>query len=191
MSVFVSLHEKSLPFVMQTVDLVAQENHGISFSAMSLTRRVPTFVHGKFCLSESSAISEYINEVFDGTSLYPEEPKAKAMARQVQAWLRSDFMPIRNERSTEVIFYRPIATSLSSAAKDSVKKLFAAAERLLPIGAENLFGQWSITDVDLALMLNRLALNGDQIPERLANYAKHQWARPSVQLWVNMERPPL
>lgn len=191
MSVFVSLQEKALPFEVQIIDLGAQENRGASFSALSLTRRVPTLVHENFSLSESSAITEYVNEMFSGTPLYPTEPQAKARARQVQAWLRSDLVPIRQERSTEVVFYRPTATPLSEAAKESAEKLFSAAEALLPVGAENLFGQWSIADVDLALMLNRLALNGDPIPERLARYAKHQWARPSVQQWAKRERPPL
>ena len=85
MSVFVSLHEKGLPFEVRTVDLGTQENRKASFFAPSLTRRVPTLLHDKFFLSESSAISEYVNEVFAGTPLYPAEPQTKARARQVQA----------------------------------------------------------------------------------------------------------
>ena len=100
-------------------------------------------------------------------------------------------MPIRQERSTEVVFYNPTTSKLSGEAQASAAKLFAAAEALLPPGSENLFGQWCIADVDLALMLNRLVLNGDLVPERLAAYARHQWQRPSVQLWVNQRRPPL
>lgn len=34
-------------------------------------------------------------------------------------------------------------------------------------GALNLFGEWSIVDVDLALMLNGPILNGDTVPGRL------------------------
>jgi len=37
-------------------------------------------------------------------------------------------------------------------------------------------------------MLNRLVLNGDPVPEKLAAYARHQWQRPSVLSWVNQER---
>jgi glutathione S-transferase len=40
-------------------------------------------------------------------------------------------------------------------------------------------------------MLNRLVLNGDAVPEHLAVYAARQWQRPSVQLWVIQQRPPL
>ncbi len=191
MSAFVALHEKGLSFEIVTVDLAASENQAAAFASMSLTRRVPTLLHGDFSLSESSAITEYIDELFPGTPLYPVDPRSRARARQVQAWLRSDLMPIRQERSTEVVFYGAKKPPLSAAARESAQKLFTAAEVLLPLGSENLCGLWSIADVDLALMLNRLVMNGDSVPERLAAYAKQQWLRPTVQRWVNQRRPPL
>ncbi len=73
----------------------------------------------------------------------------------------------------------------------AVAKLVSAAQALLADGREYLLGQWSIADVDLALMLNRLILNGDEIPAVLVQYAQRQWQRPSVQAWVNLQRPPL
>jgi glutathione S-transferase len=191
MSAFVALHEKGLPFEIVTVDLATSENQAAGFASMSLTRRVPTLLHGDFSLSESSAITEYVDDLFSSTPLYPVDPRNKARARQVQAWLRSDLMPIRQERSTEVVFYGAKKPPLSSAARESAQKLFSAAESLLPLGSANLCDQWSIADVDLALMLNRLVMNGDSVPERLAAYAKQQWLRPTVQLWVNQMRPPL
>lgn len=191
MSAFVALHEKGLPFETVTVDLATNENQAADFASMSLTRRVPSLLHGDFPLSESSAITEYIDELFPSTPLYPVDPRSRARARQVQAWLRSDLMPIRQERSTEVVFYGAKKPPLSPDARESAQKLFSAAESLLPRGSENLCGQWSIADVDLALMLNRLVMNGDWVPERLAAYAKQQWLRPTVQLWVNQRRPPL
>lgn len=191
MSAFVALHEKSLACEIMTIDLAAGAHRTAHFAATSLSQRVPTLVHGGFSLSESSAISEYLNEVFPGAPLYPAEPHSRARARQVQAWLRSDLMPLRQERSTEVVFYGTTQPQLSAQARASAEKLFSAAEALLPAGSENLFGPWCIADADLALMLNRLVLNGDPVPERLAAYAKHQWQRPSVQLWVNQRRPPL
>ncbi|WP_066260810.1 glutathione transferase [Hydrogenophaga flava] len=191
MSVFVALTEKQLPFELKAVDLSANANHEASYAATSLTRRVPTLVHNGFALSESSAITEYVDTVFEGVPLYPTGTQERARARQVQAWLRSDLMPIRHERSTEVVFYGAIKPPLSFEAQATAKKLFSVAEALVPPGGENLFGQWCIADVDLALMLNRLVLNGDAVPERLTSYARRQWQRPSVQLWVNQRRPPL
>ncbi|SAI68321.1 glutathione S-transferase [Bordetella ansorpii] len=192
MSAFVALKEKALPFDLVTLDLGKQENLRPDYADTSLTRRVPTLLHGGFSLSESSAITEYLEDVFPGANpVYPADAQQKARARQVQAWLRSDLMPIREERTTVVVFYRPEKKPLSSAALAAAQKLFAAAESLLAHGQPNLFGKWSIADADLALMLNRLVLNGDTVPQRLVEYANRQWQRPSVQEWVGMKRPPL
>ena len=97
-------------------------------------------------------------------------------------------MPLRQARSTDVVFGKPSAEPLPDPARAAAEKLFAAVEGLLAPGAAHLFGAWSIADTDLALMLNRLVLNGDAVPERLATYARGQWQRPSVQRWVGLVR---
>jgi glutathione S-transferase len=191
MSVFVALHEKQLPFDMGRIDLGAGENNTPSYAATSLTQRVPTLVHQGFALSESSAIAEYLEEVFPERPVYPKNVQARARARQIQAWLRSDLLPIRAERSTEVVFYGKKEPPLSAAALEAAAKLFQAAQAWLANDPENLFGEWSIADADLALMLNRLFLHGDAVPARLVAYAKRQWQRPSLQAWINLQRPPL
>ncbi len=191
MSAFVALQEKGLAFDIKTVDLSRQENHAPGYAALSLTQRVPTLVHQDFHLAESSAIAEYLEDVFPQPPVYPEDVRHRAQARQIQAWLRSDLFSIREERSAEVVFYRKTDAPLSANARIETEKLFAAADALLPYGAHYLFGEWCIADTDLAFMLNRLVLNGDPVPDRLAAYATFQWQRPSVQAWVNMARPPL
>lgn len=191
MSVFVALKEKGIAFDMQTVDLGAAANLAPDYAARSITQRVPLLVDGEFQLSESSAITEYLDEAYPDAPLYPKALRERARARQVQAWLRSDLMPIRMERSTEVVFYGPASAPLSDAAQAAARKLFQGAEALLDPASGHLFGEWCIADVDLALMLNRLVRNGDPVPPRLADYAKRQWQRASVQEWVRRERPPL
>lgn len=191
MSAFVALHEKGLPFELVAIDLANNANLDPGYAAESLTQRVPMLVHESFALSESSAITEYLDEVFPGTSLYPKEARSRARARQVQAWLRSDLIAIRQERSTEVVFFGASAAPLSAAARTAAGKLFSACEAMLTDHSPNLFGEWCIADTDLALMLNRLVLNGDTVPGRLADYAAYQWQRQSVQRWVALNRPPL
>jgi glutathione S-transferase len=191
MSVFVALHEKKLPFDLSTVDLGAHANREASYAAKSLTQRVPTLMHGDFSLSESSAITEYLDDAFPETIVYPRDHHLRARARQVQAWLRSDLMPIRQERPTEVVFYGYRGAPLTPAANAAAQKLFSAATALLSADTADLFGTWCIADTDLALMLNRLILNGDPVPSELVDYATRQWERPSVQRWIELNRPPL
>ena len=187
MSVYVALREKGLPFTLQRVDLAQGAHLTADYAAISLNRRVPTLALDNMHLSESSAITEYLEECFpapDYERLYPHDREKRARARELQAWLRSDFMPIRQERPTEAIFAGKKYSPLSEEARHSAAKLIEGAQSLLSTGQQNLFGEWSIADTDLAIMLNRLALHGDELPENLAQYAWFQWQRASVQLWL-------
>jgi glutathione S-transferase len=178
---------KSLPFALKTIDLDSGENQQPGWKGYTVTRRVPLLEVEEFALSESSAISEYLDERFappEWERLYPHDLQKRARARQVQAWLRSDLMPIREERSTDVVFAGQKKPELSAAGRKSAEKLFETASELLAHGGNNLFGEWSIADTDLALMINRLVLNGDAVPEPLADYATFQWQRASVQRFV-------
>ncbi|WP_460135601.1 glutathione transferase [Pseudomonas sp. S1_E04] len=191
MSVFVTLREKGLAFDLVTLDLDAAQNQTADFARLSVTQRVPTLVEGDFALSESSAITEYLEATCPETPVYPADPKQRARARQVQAWLRSDLLPIRQERSTLVVFCGQKMPPLSPAAEAAASRLINGAQALLAGNPAYLFGEWSIADVDLAVMLNRLVLNGDEVPAELVEYAQRQWQRASVQEWVNQPRPAL
>lgn len=191
MSVFVALREKGLAFETLTLDLDVGQNQAADYAQRSLTQRVPTLVDGDFALSESSAITEYLDQAYPETRVYPADVQQRARARQVQAWLRSDLLPIRQERSTLVVFCGQKRPPLSAEAQAAATRLISAAQALLADNREYLCGQWSIADVDLAVMLNRLILNGDAVPAPLVAYAQRQWQRPSVQAWVNQPRPAL
>lgn len=64
MSVYVALQEKSLPFTLKTVNLDSGEHLQSGWKGYSATRRVPLLEIGEFFLSESSAITEYLDERF-------------------------------------------------------------------------------------------------------------------------------
>jgi len=107
MSVYVALTEKGIPFSLKRVDLAQNQQFLSDYRALSLTCRVPTLQIDEFVLSESSAIAEYLEERFPAPEfdrLYPRDREKRARAREVQAWLRSDFLPLRQERPTEVLF---------------------------------------------------------------------------------------
>lgn len=186
---FVALHEKGLSFEMKAVDLMTRENLESGYVSASLTGRIPMLVHDGFALSESSAIVEYVDEVFPGPALMPLEAGKRARARQVMAWLRTDLAPIRAERSSTTIFHKADLPPLSEAAAEAAGKLFFVADNLLSERGDGLFDEWSIADLELAFMLNRLVANGDAVPGRLADYARRQFDRPAARLWVDLKRP--
>lgn len=189
MSVYVALQEKGLAFSLKTVDLNKGEHLQSGWQGYRHTRRVPLLEVDHFQLTESSAITEYLDERFappEWERLYPHDIEKRARARQIQAWLRSDLMAIREERSTDVIFGGVKKPALSAAGQKTATKLIDTAAELLAHGKPNLFGEWCIADTDLALMLNRLVLNGDDVPEALVDYATFQWQRASVQRFISL-----
>jgi glutathione S-transferase len=189
MSAFVALKEKQLSFELVTVDLKAKENYKATYRDLSLINKIPTLVHEGFALSESSAIAEYLDELSPGhKKLFPQDIKQRARARQLQAWLRSDLLVVRKERPFDLVYFSKKHNPLSDEARAAVDRLFFVADRLLQEGAEHLFGDWSIADTDLAIMLNRLVANGDPVPARLATYVRRQWDRDSVRAWMDIER---
>ncbi|RSZ56959.1 glutathione transferase [Massilia atriviolacea] len=189
LSAFQALTEKKLPFTLRTLDLDQGEQRQAPFRDLGLTARVPLLVQGELALAESSAIVEYLEEAFPPpayAAVLPSGVQERARARQVMAWLRSDLMALRAERSTEVVFYAPLSTPLTAAGQAAAERLIGIAERL--VTGEHLFGQWCIADTELALMLNRLILNGDPVPERLKTWCAAQWQRDSVRQWIARSR---
>ncbi len=187
---FVALKEKRLAFALKTVDLAAKQHREAGYERLTLTGKVPALVHGDFALAESSAIIEYLEDVFPAPAhppLYPAGAQQRARARQIQAWLRSDLTALREERPTTVIFREPSPKPLSEAGRAAANKLVHVAASLLGEDAVNLFDDWCIADTELALTLNRLVANGDPVPESLRHYVQTQWARPSVQSWQRRE----
>lgn len=197
LSCFVALREKRLPFEVRTVALDLGAQREPSFAKQSLTSRVPVLVDGDLALSESSAIVEYLEEAFPPPAcarVLPAPILARARARQIMAWLRSDLLPIREERSAEYVFYPhdglPLLAPLSPRAERAADKLLAVAEQVVPPEGGPLFGEWCVADTDLAMMLQRLVKTGHPMPERIRAYAVAEWQRPAVQEFIDQDRPP-
>lgn len=191
LSAFVALTEKGLPFSVKTVDLGSGEQRLADYADRALTGRVPALVEGDFVLTESSAITEYLEESFPAPEyvrLYPADRRQRAQARQIQAWVRSDLVPVRMERDTETVFFKKPCAPLTDTAQQAAAKLVHVAGHLVQ-GPQNLFGDWSLADTDLAIMLSRLVRNGDAVPQKLQEYVDFQWQRPSLQAWLARHQP--
>ena len=184
MACYVALVEKGLPFTLTKVDIDGGEHLLPAFRDISPTGRIPLLQHGDIMLNESSAIIEYLDEVFPDKPVLPTEVVLRARARQVQAWIRGDLLALRAERSTVAVFGAPPTQALTPEAQESADRLISVASKM--INGEHLFGTWTIADADMALVLQRLIKSGDPVPEQLRQYADRQWQRESVQQWVKL-----
>lgn len=185
---FVALKEKGLAFDASEVALQHRAQRSPDYANKSVTARVPALDHDGFVVAESTAIVEYLEDAFPSTPrVLPTNVKDRARARQILSWIRSDdTFALREDRSTSTMFYERATTPLTDAGRRAAEKLIAVAERT--IRGEHLFDAWCIADADLAFMLHRLILNGDDVPARVRAYAEAQWKRPSVHEFVTLQR---
>lgn len=189
LTAFVALEEMQLPYTLKTKVLSKRETFGPGYGAR--TKKIPALQRGDFWLAESMAITEYLAESFpfpQHPRLYPENLEERAVCREVQLWLRTDFMPVRTERPTVTLWFARATTPLTPAAQESAARLVEGVEPLLAQGRPTLFAHWCIADTDLALMLQRLNLNGATLPPRLKAYAEANWLRPAVAKWNALPR---
>jgi glutathione S-transferase len=186
-SAFVALREKGLPFTMKLVSLERQEHQRPAYRDPSITGRVPALRHGDFWLAESSAIDEYLEDAFPPPRhprLYPVDARARARVRMVQALVRSDFLPVRAERSTSQLFLGEEPRPLSPEARAAAERLCRIAAALIPDARAHVAGRFTPADADLSLMLMRLVNAGDPVPPHLAAWARRIWSRPSIRTWL-------
>lgn len=78
-AVCMTLEEKGVPYT-----LTPSRPHTPEIDAIHPLGKIPCMRHGDFALCESKAIATYIDRVFPGPKLIPEEPKAAA---QVEQWV--------------------------------------------------------------------------------------------------------
>lgn len=182
MATFVGLEEKGLAYRLETQVLGQPFREGFG----GRTRKIPALQHGDFWLEESIAILEYLAETFPFPKhprLFPEDLQQRATCRELQLWMRTDFFALRRERPTSTFRGPRATTPLSADAQAEVKRLVAGLEPLLSDRA-TLFEKWCVADVDLAIALQRLNLNGDALPADLRRYAEANWKRPSLAAWL-------
>jgi glutathione S-transferase len=190
-SCLVALTEKKLEFTTarallrdgQTVPPALRDETGIG--------RIPALQHGDVWLTESLAIVEYLEETFAPptfTRLLPARAAARARARQVMAWLRSDMLELRVERPWQLTVYPSYALSpLSAEATRHAGELVTLVDFLDRHGD---LADWNISHADLAFALMRLSRSGYILTPAAERLLEENLARPSVRAYVDLPRPP-
>lgn len=191
---YVALAEKGVAFDVVDVALDKGEQRDKRHARALPFGKIPGLVHGDLAVAESLAIIEYVEERWPAprhTRVLPEEIGARARARMVLAWLRTDLGALRAERPTSTMFYEKATAPLTDAGAAAAEKLLAFADAAIPDGAANLFeGRWSLADAELAFCLQRLILNGHRTSAKISHFVEAQWTRPSVRAFIDHERPP-
>jgi len=193
-AVFVALRHKGVPFETVEVALHARQQREEPYRERLSTGRIPCLEHEGLALTESSAIVEYLEERFPPPAhpaLLPREAAARGKARQLMAWVRSDLFALKRLRNTLSYFYGvPHEQELDAAARRDAERLLWLAERWISSNGQYLFGDWTIADIDLGLMLKRLTFNRHEVSAKVERYVDRVWAHPALKEYAGKERKP-
>lgn len=112
MKVRLCLAEKGVEHDGVFVDLMRFENLRPDYLALNPNGVVPTIVHDGRAVIESSVINEYVNEVFEGPDLAPQDPHEKARMR-VWTKLQDDVVHPAVQKPTFNLLIKPILQKMS------------------------------------------------------------------------------
>ena len=84
-----ALIEKNVDHELIPVDVFSPEGLPSWYLALNPFGRIPAFEHDGLVLYETAAIARYIDEAFQGRSLQPDDPRARAAMNQIVGLLDS------------------------------------------------------------------------------------------------------
>jgi len=137
MKVRLCLIEKGVDYESRFVDLMKFENLKEDYKKLNPNGVVPTIVHDGTPIIESSVINQYIDEVFDGPLLTPEDPAARARMR-IWTKLQDDVIHPAVQKPTFNLLIKPklavksdeeLDNWLDSHPLEKSRKLFKGAAR--------------------------------------------------------------
>jgi glutathione S-transferase len=186
-----ALEEKGVRYTLEEVEIFDSPGAPAAHLARQPFGRIPAFEHDGFRLYETSAITRYVDEMFPGTSLQPQEPQARARMNQVVAIVDSyAYRPM----VWGVFAARMVAQRAGTAVNETIvaealaksRTCCSALEEIL--GSNRFFVGSELTLADLhalpVLLYFSLTPDGAEVLSthpRLRAWLDHMAARPSVQ----------
>ena len=149
--------------------------------------KVPILLDDEFTVWDSLSILEYLSENYLRGKGWPDDVKARAMARSISAEMHSSFANVRNElpmncRKTFQDFkLSPEATREVS----RIKALWEKCRTEYGGNGEWLFGRYSIADAMYAPIALRFSGYGIPLSDIDASYVNSVLAHPNIIQWMD------
>lgn len=193
---WVLLQQAGIPFeeVMVRFDSFdAGSQFKSTVTQVSPTGKVPALVDGDLAVWDTLAIAEYVAEYaaqkYPEKHLWPQDPKARAIARSVCAEMHSGFTSLRSHCPMNIEASLPEIGELvwrdQSGVRADVQRLIDMWTPLLEKHqGPMLFGEFCIADAYYAPVCSRITTYALPVPAHIKAYADRVMALPGVAAWV-------
>jgi glutathione S-transferase len=152
--------------------------------------RLPALHRRDVVVWDSLAIGEYLAELFPEARLWPEDPKARAVARAASAEMHAGFAALRNHLPMNMrsSFPQRGVTPEAQADINRITALWHDCRRRFGAEGDFLFGHFTLADAMYAPVASRFRTYKVEIDEEAQRYADTLWALPALQEWLAAAR---
>jgi len=153
---------------------------------LSPSGKVPLLVDGDLKVWDSLAICDYLAEHFPAARLWPEEARARAVARAVSAEMHSGFLPLRRDCSMDVRADTPMAAISDEVGADiaRIDAIWSDCRARFGAGGPFLFGRFSITDAMFAPVASRVKTYHLPVGAVARAYVETVMAMAEMKEWI-------
>ena len=196
MRAWLALREQAIEFEERLVDLRRpQRIEALARVAeFSPPGAVPVLVDGDVVIFDSLAIMEYASEIGD-KSLLPADPRLRARARSLVAWVHSGLSGICGNLSFESVFF-PAPRDMTPDETQQARRIQAVWDgELARSGGPYLMGELSLADLAFVPVVQRLQAHGANADQfrHVGPWINRLTSRAAVVEWMREARtlPPV
>ena len=160
-----------------------------TLSAVSPTGKVPALVDGDLAIWDTLAIAEYLAEQYPDKHLWPQDTRARAIARSACAEMHSGFTALRGACPMNIEADLSQQGALMWRDRPALRADVARLEQLWTgllnqHGGPMLMGAFSVVDAFYAPVCMRLARYGLPVSSVAAAYVQRVQKLPAMQEWI-------
>ncbi len=168
----------------------ADDGKVIGIEAHSPTRQVPVLIVDGEPVWDSLAICEAVAELFPEKRLWPEDARARQVARSICAEMHTGFRALRSGMPMNIRASHP-GKGMSPAVQkdiDRIVDIWTSCRARFGKDGRLLFGHFTCADAYYAPVATRFVTYGVTLPPAAQRYAESLLALPGVQAWMDAAR---
>jgi glutathione S-transferase len=174
-----------VPFEEVVVPLRTPETRA-TIMRYSPSGKAPCLIHGDITVWESLAIGEYLSERFPEAGLWPEDTRARAVARAIANEMHGGFVPLRRAMPMNVRASLP-GYGMAEGVQDEINRIesiWRETRDRFGSGGDMLFGRFTIADAMFAPVAFRFRTYGVTLSETAQAYAQALLTLPDMREWA-------
>lgn len=179
---YLALAQTGAAFETTTI-LLDQPDSKDKIAAVNPAGRVPVLHHDELVIWDSLAICEYVNELYPGANLWPEDRAQRARARSVASEMHAGFVGLRRDMPMDVVATKAGQCHTDEAVADARRVMTIWRDQLAISKGPFLFGGFSIADAMFAPVTTRFTTYGVDLDATCRAYVDAVQAQPAFLDW--------